>query len=96
MINAFNHINYNMFFRLKSEIFWVLKEKGIEIFFSNNNLNKVIYADNILEFWSFLEFLVEPKTINEIDKYNLENNKKKSILSFLETKKYGVWEKEKK
>lgn len=85
-----------MFFRLKSEIFWVLKEKGIEIFFSNNNLNKVIYADNILEFWSFLEFLVEPKTINEIDKYNLENNKKKSILSFLETKKYGVWEKEKK
>lgn len=44
-----------MFFRLKSEIFWVLKEKGIEIFYGNSNLNKMIYIENKQEFIFLLE-----------------------------------------
>lgn len=84
-----------MYLRLKSEIFFILKENGIEIYYGNKQLNKLITTDNNNIFFKFLNFLKFPRNKKEIKNYKLEENIKKDIINYLLEKKYAVWEKNK-
>src|SRR5574337_1177741 len=79
-------------FRLKSELIWMKKESGIEIYHGNNCLNTSINTDDNEAFFSFLQFISTPKTSEEINDYGLiSQSKKDDILLFLENKGYGYW-----
>ena len=76
-------------FRLKTELFWVLNEMGIEVFYQNKQLNSLIVTDKDEQVFEFLEFLVTPRTINEIKKYpNLTIIEKDHILTHLINNNY--------
>jgi hypothetical protein len=76
-------------FRLKTELFWVLNEMGIEVFYQNKQLNRLIVTDKDEQVFEFLEFLVTPRTINEIKKYpNLTIIEKDHILTHLINNNY--------
>lgn len=80
-------------FRLKSELFWVLQSQGIEVYYNNKEMNKLINTNQNEEFFNFLEFLAEGQYQKDIDNYSeLAMIEKKEILDFLETNRYGLWE----
>lgn len=45
-------------FRLKSELIWMKKETGIEIYHGNNRLNMLINTDDNDAFFHFCSLLV--------------------------------------
>ncbi len=80
-------------FRLKSELCWVLHENGIEVFYNNEELNKIIYTSDNDKVFSFLNFLSDGQTKNKIKSYKgLSETEKNELLNFLIEKKYGLWE----
>ena len=81
-----------MFFRLKSEIMWFLKEEEIEVYHGNEKLMSVIQTDDNIRVFEFLRFLSKAPNLVEIESYKeLEEGEKRDILSFLEGKNYGQY-----
>lgn len=79
-------------FRLKSELIWMKKETGIEIYHGNNRLNMLINTDDNDAFFSFLQFISTVKSREEINSYtSISQIQKDDILLFLEKKGYGYW-----
>lgn len=81
-----------MILRLKDELCFVYNSDGIEFYYGNTVLNKLINTENNEEFFKFLSFLSEGKTEKEIKKYNLDNTFKNEIIEYLLNNKYALWE----
>lgn len=72
-------------FRLKTELYWILKEDYIEFFGKNDELNRKLCTDDIEGVFDFLEYISEGRTNEEIASYNsLSNEEKMKIIEYLE------------
>ncbi|MGM0138210.1 hypothetical protein IGI65_000624 [Enterococcus sp. DIV0755b] len=79
-------------FRLKTELYWILKEDYIEFFGKNDELNRKLCTDDIEGVFDFLEYISEGRTNEEIASYNsLSNEEKMKIIEYLEKNKYAIW-----
>lgn len=81
-----------MILRLKNELCFVYDSEGIEFYYGNTALNKLINTENNDVFFEFLSFLSEGKTQEEIDKYDMNINFKNEIIEYLLYNKYALWE----
>ena len=78
--------------RLKKELCFVYNNEGIEVYYGNAQLNKLITTENNFSFFKFLEFLSKGRTKEEVQQYELEENFKYNIIEYLTNRNYAQWE----
>lgn len=77
-------------FKLKSELYWRLSnENTLHLYATNSNLIKRIETDEPNKLFSFLQFLTEWRTEEEISRYaNLNKNDIETVMEYLKNSHY--------
>ena len=81
------------YFRIKTELGWVLNTRGIELSYKNLDLNRNLITNKDDTVFLFLKFLSKGRTKKEINSFSLLTSiEKEQLINHFIQKKYGYWD----